>query len=60
MKTKHVFYGLISLHVIFHDNRTIRTVILNIKILQVKFWERKRAKETRREYRHTEESAVFQ
>ena len=31
MKTKYVFHGLIYLHVNFHDNRTMRTVILITK-----------------------------
>ena len=31
MKTKYVFHGLICLHVNFHDNRTMRTVILITK-----------------------------
>ena len=32
MKTKYVCHGRISLHVNFHDNRTKRLVISNIKI----------------------------
>ena len=31
MKTKYVCHGLIFLHVNFHDNQTMRTVILIIK-----------------------------
>ena len=31
MKTKYVCHGLIYLHVNFHDNRTMQTVILIIK-----------------------------
>ena len=31
MKTKYVCHGLISLHVNFHDNRTMQTLILFMK-----------------------------
>ena len=44
MKTKYVHHGLVSLHVNFHNNRTIGTVILIKKICRWA-WGRKKEPE---------------